>query len=111
MYGPDGDILTNYIQFGIVNATALESAFNEDVSFDDYLSETTDENIIANTLSIINNGRDSKDKIDHDAKSFLDSVFGTDYDHVYKGTVFIPVNTDYFTATAGFGNYPTPTEA
>ena len=111
MYGPDGDILTNYIQFGIVNATALESAFNEDVSFDDYLSETTDENIIANTLSIINGGRDSKDKIDHDAKSFLDSVFGTDYDHVYKGTVFIPVNTDYFTATAGFGNYPTPTEA
>lgn len=111
MYGPDGDILTNYIQFGIVNATALESAFNEDVSFDDYLSETTDENIIANTLSIINGGRDSKDKIDHDAKSFLDSVLGTDYDHVYKGTVFIPVNTDYFTATAGFGNYPTPTEA
>lgn len=111
MYGPDGDVLTNYIQFGIVNATALESAFNEDVSFDDYLSETTDENIIANTLSIINGGRDSKDKIDHDAKSFLDSVFGTDYDHVYKGTVFIPVNTDYFTATAGFGNYPTPTEA
>ncbi len=111
MYGPDGDILTNYIQFGIVNATALESAFNEDVSFDDYLQETTDENIIANTLSIINGGRDSKDKIDHDAKSFLDSVFGTDYDHVYKGTVFIPVNTDYFTATAGFGNYPTPTEA
>lgn len=111
MYGPDGDILTNYIQFGIVNATALESAFNEDVSFDDYLQETTDKNIIANTLSIINGGRDSKDKIDHDAKSFLDSVFGTDYDHVYKGTVFIPVNTDYFTATAGFGNYPTPTEA
>lgn len=111
MYGPEGDILTNYIQFGIVNATALESAFNEDVSFDDYLQETTDENIIANTLNIINSGRDSKDKIDHDAKSFLDSVFGTDYDHVYKGTVFIPVNTDYFTATAGFGNYPTPTEA
>lgn len=111
MYGPDGDILTNYIQFGIVNATALESAFNEDVSFDDYLSETTDENIIANTLSIINNGRDSKDKIEHDSKSFWDSMLGTDYDHVYKGTVFIPVNTDYFTATAGFGKYPSPMEA
>ena len=38
-------------------------------------------------------------------------MLGTAYDHVYKGTVFIPVNTDYFTATAGFGNYPTPTEA
>lgn len=111
MYGPDGDILTNYIQFGIVNATALESAFNEDVSFDDYLSETTDENIISNTLSIINNGRDSKDKIEHDSKSFWDSMLGTDYDHVYKGTVFIPVNTDYFTATAGFGKYPSPMEA
>ena len=111
MYGPDGDVLTNYIQFGIVNATALESAFNEDVSFDDYLSETTDENIISNTLSIINNGRDSKDKIEHDTKSFWDSMLGTDYDHVYKGTVFIPVNTDYFTATAGFGKYPSPMEA
>lgn len=111
MYGPDGDVLTNYIQFGIVNATALESAFNEDVSFDDYLSETTDENIITNTLSIINNGRDSKDKIEHDSKSFWDSMLGTDYDHVYKGTVFIPVNNDYFTATAGFGKYPSPMEA
>lgn len=111
MYGPDGDVLTNYIQFGIVNATALESAFNEDVSFDDYLSETTDENIITNTLSIINNGRDSKDKIEHDSKSFWDSILGTDYDHVYKGTVFIPVNNDYFTATAGFGKYPSPMEA
>ena len=111
MYGPDGDVLTNYIQFGIVNASALESAFNEDVSFDDYLSETTDENIITNTLSIINNGRDSKDKIEHDSKSFWDSMLGTDYDHVYKGTVFIPVNTDYFTATAGFGKYPSPMKA
>lgn len=111
MYGSDGDILTNYIQFGIVNATALESAFNEDVSFDDYLSETTDENIITNTLSIINSGKDSKDKIEHDSKSFWDSIFGTDYDHVYKGTVFIPVNTDYFTATAGFGKHLSPIEA
>jgi hypothetical protein len=29
---------------------------------------------------------------------------------VYKGTIFIPVNEDYFTSTAGFGNYLTPQE-
>jgi hypothetical protein len=95
----------------MINATALESAFNTDVSFDDYLHETSDENVIANTLTILNKGRGEKDRIDYDEKSFMDSIFGTDYDRVYKGTVFIPVNEDHFTATAGFGKYPTTMEA
>lgn len=111
MYNGQGAVLTNYKKFGMINATALESAFNTDVSFDDYLHETTDENIIENTLTILNKGRGEKDRIDFDSQSFIDSVLGTDYDHVYKGTIFIPVNEDYFTSTAGFGNYPTPQEA
>jgi hypothetical protein len=51
----------------MINATALESAFNTDVSFDDYLHETTDENIIENTLTILNKGRGEKDRIDFDS--------------------------------------------
>lgn len=111
MFNSQGAVLTNYKKFGMLNATALESAFNTDVSFDDYLHETTDENIIENTINILNKSRGEKDRIDFDGKSFIDSILGTDYDHVYKGTIFIPVNEDHFTATAGFGNYPTTTEA
>lgn len=111
MFNGQGAVLTNYKKFGMINATALESAFNTDVSFDDYLHETSDENVIANTLTILNKSRGEKDRIDYDEKSFIDSVFGTDYDRVYKGTVFIPVNEDHFTATAGFGSYPTDVEA
>lgn len=111
MFNGQGAILTNYKKFGMINATALEQAFNTDVSFDDYLQETSDENVIANALTIINKSRGEKDRIDYDEKSFIDSVFGTDYDKVYKGTIFIPVNEDHFTATAGFGKYPTTMEA
>lgn len=111
MFNNQGVVLTNYKKFGMINATALEAAFNTDVTFDNYLYETTDENVIANTLTILNKSRGEKDRIDHDEKSFLDSIFGTDYDRVYKGTIFIPVNEDHFTATAGFGNYPTTMEA
>lgn len=111
MFNGQGAVLTNYKKFGMINATALESAFNTDVSFDDYLHETSDENVIANTLTILNKGRGEKDRIDYDEKSFMDSIFGTDYDRVYKGTVFIPVNEDHFTATVGFGKYPTTMEA
>lgn len=111
MFNGQGAILTNYKKFGMINATALEQAFNTDVSFDDYLHETSDENVIANALTIINKSRGEKDRIDYDEKSFIDSVFGTDYDKVYKGTIFIPVNEDHFTATAGFGKYPTTMEA
>lgn len=111
MFGENGDVLTNYMKFGIVNAVALEDAFNEDVSLSDYITEVSDENVINNTLTILNKGRAQGDKIDFDAKSWIDSTIGTDYDHVFKGTVFIPVNEDYFTGSAGFGNYPSPTEA
>lgn len=54
MYSPNGDILTNYIKFGIVNGTALDNAFGDEAKVADYLSETTDKNTIANTLNILN---------------------------------------------------------
>lgn len=111
MFTANGDVLSNYKKFGIVNGIALEQAFNTNVSFADYLQETTDENIINNTLNTINKTLGEKNKIDFDSQSIIDDWIGTDYDRVYKGTIFIPVNEDYFTATAGFGNYPSPSEA
>lgn len=60
MYSPNGDILTNYIKFGIVNGTALDNAFGDEAKVADYLSETTDKNTIANTLNILNKGRGEK---------------------------------------------------
>lgn len=113
MYGPNGDVLTNYIKFGIVNGTALDNAFGDEAKVADYLSETTDKNIIANTLNILNKGRGEKHKVEYDEKSWWDSISPVfnDYTHVYKGTIFMPINDDYFTYSAAAGSKPTTAQA
>lgn len=113
MYGPNGDILTNYIKFGIVNGTALDNAFGDEAKVADYLSETTDKNTIANTLNILNKGRGEKNKVEYDEKSWWDSISPVfnDYTHVYKGTIFMPINDDYFTYSAAAGAKPTTAQA
>lgn len=113
MYGLNGDILTNYIKFGIVNGTALDNAFGDEAKVADYLSETTDKNIIANTLNILNKGRGEKNKVEYDEKSWWDSISPVfnDYTHVYKGTIFMPINDDYFTYSAAAGSKPTTAQA
>lgn len=113
MYSPNGDILTNYIKFGIVNGTALDNAFGDEAKVADYLSETTDKNTIANTLNILNKGRDEKNKVEYDEKSWWDSISPVfnDYTHVYKGTIFMPINDDYFTYSAAAGSKPTTAQA
>lgn len=113
MYGPNGDVLTNYIKFGIVNGTALDNAFGDEAKVADYLSETTDKNTIANTLNILNKGRGEKNKVEYDEKSWWDSISPVfnDYTHVYKGTIFMPINDDYFTYSAAAGAKPTTAQA
>lgn len=113
MYSPNGDVLTNYIKFGIVNGTALDNAFGDEAKVADYLSETTDKNIIANTLNILNKGRGEKNKVEYDEKSWWDSISPVfnDYTHVYKGTIFMPINDDYFTYSAAAGSKPTTAQA
>lgn len=108
MFDENGDVLTNYRKFGMINATAIDIAFEEKAEFDDYLKETLDKNVIENALSIINKGEKN---IDFEHKGFFSDYGLDDYNHVYVGTIFIPVNDDHFTATAGFGNYPTDQEA
>lgn len=113
MYSPNGDVLTNYIKFGIINGTALDSAFEDNVQMADYLTETTDKNTIANTLNILNKDRGEKNKIDYDEQSWWDSISPVfnDYTHVYKGTIFMPINDDYFTYSAAAGSSPTTAQA
>lgn len=113
MYSPNGDVLTNYIKFGIINGTALDSAFEDNVQMADYLTETTDKNTIANTLNILNKDRGEKNKIDYDEQSWWDSIspIFNDYTHVYKGTIFMPINDDYFTYSAATGSSPTTAQA
>ena len=113
MYGENGDVLNNYIKFGMINGTALHSAFNEDTTFADWLTEVNDANIIENTINTLNKNRSDSDKIDFDSASWWDknSFIFTSHDRMYKGVIFIPVNEDHFTATAGFGEYPEVSEA
>lgn len=108
MFDGNGDVLMNYRKFGMINATAIDNAFEQNAEFDDYLRETLDKNVIENALSIINKGEKN---IDFESKGWFNSIGIGDYNHVYVGTIFIPVNGDHFTATAGFGNYPTDQEA
>ena len=62
-------------------------------------------------LSILQKGRADKDRIDFDSKGIFNRKGGRGYDQVYKGVIFIPVNQDYFTASAATGKYPTTSEA
>lgn len=114
MYGSNGDVLTNYVKFGIINGTALDSALGDDAQTADYLTETTDKNTIANTLNILNKGRGEKNQVQYDEKSWWDSVspIFNNYTHVYKGTIFMPINDDYFTySAAAGGSNPTTAQA
>lgn len=108
LYTPTGEVMPTYKKFGILNGTALSNAFNKNVSLANYIVETEDENEIANTLAILQKGRGEKDRIDFKEESWIPWL---DYTKVYKGTIFIPVNEDYFTSNAATGNFPTTTEA
>ena len=103
IYTSNGDVVSTYRKFGIINGTAFDQAFQDNPEFDEYIFETSDQNEIANALSIVQKGRNKEDRLSYDSKSWYNSLGIGDYNHVYKGTIFIPINEDYFTSTAGFG--------
>lgn len=110
IFTENGNITTNYRRFGMLNAHALDSAFNENVDFEDWLFETFDNNEIDNVMSIINTGPGASD---FDKKSGWDSfspIFN-DHSHMYRGTVFISINDDAFANMIAAGNNPTSLEA
>ena len=101
----------DYCKFGVLNGHALNSAFKNLDLLDNTMLEIDDEDQINNVLSILNNGRSEKDRIDFDSKSWADSIFGTDHDTLYEGTIYIPVRTNAFMGMIGGGAYPDVDEA
>ena len=98
--------IKDYCKFGVLNGHALNSAFKDLDLLDDTMLEIDDEDQINNVMSILNKDRNEKDRLDFDSKSWADSIFGTDHDSLYEGTIYIPVRTNAFTGMIGGGNYP-----
>ena len=96
----------DYCKFGVLNGHALNSAFKDLDLLDNTMLEIDDEDQINNIMRILNKGRGEKDRIDFDSKSWADSIFGTDHDSIYEGTIYIPVRTNAFTGMIGGGQYP-----
>ena len=98
--------IRDYCKFGVLNGHALNSAFKDLDLLDNTVLEIDDEDQISNVLSILNKGRNEKDRIDFDTKSWADSIFGTKHDSMFEGTIYIPVRTNAFTGMIGGGEYP-----
>ena len=103
---------TVYKRFGVINGTALDNAFGSSFVQSRYLKEIDDEDIINGAISIMNQGRSKEDRVEYDAKSFLNfgGLFG-DYDTIYQGTIFIPISNNAFAGIAGSGSDNTITDA
>lgn len=99
--------LQDYCKFGVLNGHALNTAFKDLDLLDSTVLEIDDEDSIENVLSILNKGRNEKDRIDFDSESWADSIFGTKHNSLYEGTIYIPIRTNAFTGMIGGGQYPT----
>lgn len=99
-FSPDGTINTYaYGRFGVIDAAADESAFLEDITLDDTLSEITDTNARAGIERILKSA-DKDYKIS--SGGWLSS--GT---HLYSGSVYIPIVSNMLNTAWGSGHYPT----
>lgn len=96
----------DYCKFGVLNGHAMNSAFKDLDLLDNTMVEIDDEDQIKNIMSVLNKDRGEKDRLDFDSKSWADSIFGTDHDSIYEGTIYIPVRTNAFTGMIGGGQYP-----
>lgn len=77
-----------YKPFGVLNATALSDAFPKSTDLDNNINfeEVDDDNIINNYWEIIK-GKDSKESFD--SKGW----FELDYQQMWKGLVYLPLNS------------------
>ena len=93
-YNGDGVPTNNWTRFGVINASASNSALGMG-QFDDnsLLQPITDDSVIDNLLQI------SKEEV-FDKNEWYDI---NDTDHFYKGTVWIPINVSYVAASANVG--------
>lgn len=93
-----------YKPFGIMNATALDDAFNSKIDLDDNYNfeEVTDQNEVNNYWKIIK-GKDTKEEFDAD-----DSWLEGSYDSLWKGLIYLPlISLDPTLAAYSGGDKPT----
>ena len=111
-YKADGTLdPTHWGRFAAINATALNSAFKEDVTFSN-LEEVDDENESNQYLEQLRKANNWNEKdFEFDKKSWADKLFGgNDYDAFYRGVVYIPIKANAFNALGGTGTSLSPIE-
>lgn len=81
-----------YKPFGVLNATALSDAFEKDTNLfgNNNFEEVTDKNIIQNYWKILK-GVDTKEKFD--SKGVLNYLGMGSYQQLFKGLVYLPLNS------------------
>lgn len=97
-----------YKPFGVMNATALSDAFPTSVDLNDNINfeEVDDDNEINNYWSIIK-GDNTKESFDK--KSWYNGIFG-DYQQMWKGLIYLPLNsTDPTLGAYSGGDNPSTT--
>ena len=109
----DGSVKsTFYRKFAVLNGTVLDNAFGKSFVPSRYFKEIHDEDAINNTLSILNQNRGDKDKIDFDERGFFNWRDSSgNYDALYEGTIFIPLSTNIISGFGGSGHDLTPEQA
>lgn len=96
----NGQINTNaYGRFAVIDASAHESAFMEDPTLDDTISDVIDINE-RESIERILKAADSKFKMSQ-------SGLFSKGDRVYSGSVYIPIRQNLINASLGSGHYPT----
>ena len=106
-YDKTGQLIKNgaWRRFGVINAIAYDKAMG-DADFDEnqYLEEIKDDNRIKNITAQIKKAnnweKDGEGGFEFDEDNWYD---WNGHDHYYKGTVFVPVKVDYFSAQSGSG--------
>lgn len=90
-YNPDGTLITSrWRRFGVVNGKASNEALGmEQFDSNGLLQEDVDDNSVQNYINI------TKDE-NWDSNNFL----WNGIDHLYKGTVWIPIQVNYHSAAA-----------
>lgn len=101
-YDSQGKLISgNWRRFGVMNGTADNRALDIDPLGDDnqLLHEITDESKIDTLLSVVKQ-KTKVDKIQFDKNNMW---FEGDYDMFLEGTIWIPLNVNYFNSQAGSG--------
>lgn len=95
-YQANGELTSRYARFAMVNATAMEDAFEGDVNFDSGAVKVTDSKERKNFENNMRFAGNEKFSLNNGIASWI----GLDGDDLYKGVVFIPMYNNIWNAMA-----------